>query len=370
MADDFPIIAISPETPFAGEHRWIERLLRQGIATRVHVRHPHITAQSMKALLAGIPRDLWGKISLHDHYELALPGMGVHLNSRHNAVPPEHSGSVSMSVHMDTVNAVAEGMDYVTLSPVYDSISKPGYKACEGLPDLVEKIKVPVYALGGVTMERLPELKARGFAGAAMCGCVAPVFPDIQFITNSDSVDGTVKQALRALRAGIRWVQVRMKKARQQEVKMALERITEANLKYQAVIIVDDHVELAAAPGVDGVHLGCNDMPPAQAREILGDYKIIGRTVNNMDMARMAVTEPVDYYGVGPWRHTLTKANLAPVLGAEGIKEITGYLKQCDPLRGVVAIGGIRPEEIREVKNTGADGAAMSGGLLHKLNDL
>jgi thiamine-phosphate pyrophosphorylase len=109
-------------------------------------------------------------------------------------------------------------------------------------------------------------------------------------------------------------------------------------------------------------------MSPCEARKLLGADKIIGFTVNNLEHAERAVTEPIDYIGMGPWRFTATKQKLAPVLGAEGIRRIISYLRAADVRVPIVAIGGITVDDIPAVLATGATGVAVSGEIAHAEN--
>ena len=90
--------------------------------------------------------------------------------------------------------------------------------------------------------------------------------------------------------------------------------------KYNATLILNDHVHLVKEIGANGVHLGKSDMSPVKARELLGSNYIIGGTANNMEDIRQLHKSGVDYIGLGPFRFTRTKKNLAPILGIEGYK--------------------------------------------------
>src|SRR5258708_36365443 len=94
-----------------------------------------------------------------------------------------------------------------------------------------------------------------------------------------------------------------------------------------AVCIVNDDVEIALASGAHGVHLGKLDLDWHEARRRLGPEKILGGTVNDAgDVARANTAGCLDYVGVGPWRFTANKKNLAPVLGAEGVRALVPSL--------------------------------------------
>ena len=181
----------------------------------------------------------------------------------------------------------------------------------------------------------------------------------IQYVTNSFSVD-TIRKVLEG---GVRWVQVRLKDATTEERIQALQSVRPLCDKYDAVLIMDDDVEATRKGGADGVHLGKTDMSPAMARRILGDYFIIGSTVNDEDMLVKAYASGSDYAGVGPFRFTRTKKHLDSTLGAEGLQQIWAQsldFKESFPL---VAIGGITVEDIPELKDTGVFGIALSGAI-------
>ncbi|MDE6532155.1 MAG: thiamine phosphate synthase [Muribaculaceae bacterium] len=166
------IIAITPPFHYPDEAERIMELLDSGEADFVHIRKPQWGASEISELLEGIPVSYHERIKLHDHFELIESSHigGVHLNSR-NPIPPTSAKSVSCSFHSIEQLASATHYDYVTLSPIFDSISKHGYKSAFSLEELKDKVKGKnVVALGGVTPEKLPEIAAAGFFGAAMLG--------------------------------------------------------------------------------------------------------------------------------------------------------------------------------------------------------
>jgi thiamine-phosphate diphosphorylase len=154
-----------------------------------------------------------------------------------------------------------------------------------------------------------------------------------------------------------------MKDATDEEVLAVGAEVHRLCRKYGATFIVDDRVGLVGPLGADGVHLGKNDMAPSEARKILGD-KIIGATANTMEDVERALAEGADYLGIGPFRFTTTKKNLAPVLGLDGYRRI---MARKIPVP-VVAIGGILLDDLRDLKTTGVTGVAVSGLILNSTN--
>ena len=138
---------------------------------------------------------------------------------------------------------------------------------------------------------------------------------------------------------------------------------------YGATFIIDDHVLLTKKIKADGVHLGKNDMPIAEARRLLGDSFIIGGTVNSLDDVRATLQSATpDYLGCGPFRFTSTKKNLAPILGHEGYRNIIREMKEGGIRIPLVAIGGIRKEDIPELMADGVHGIALSSSILRAEN--
>ena len=185
----------------------------------------------------------------------------------------------------------------------------------------------------------------------------------LQLITHPVNGRNEIEGAKLALEGGCKWIQLRMKETPVEEVqKVALELLPLCK-QYDAVMIIDDHVELAKEVGADGVHLGKTDMNPKDARAILGDGFIIGGTCNSFNDI-LAIKDDVDYIGCGPFRFTTTKKKLAPVLGLEGYQEIVWKCREQGINIPIVAIGGITKDDVRKVLHSGPNGVAISGGIL------
>jgi len=166
------VVVITDIPFFAGEAEAISRLLESGAAWRVHLRKPGCTEASMRALIEAVPAHLRPRLSLHDCHSLAaVYGCGVHLNAR---CPDIVAGvrPLSRSCHSPEELAQYGDADYLFLSPVYDSISKQGYRARFSPDDLRGLVDSRTVALGGVKPACLPELARAGFGGAAMLGYV------------------------------------------------------------------------------------------------------------------------------------------------------------------------------------------------------
>ncbi|MBP5704685.1 MAG: thiamine phosphate synthase, partial [Paludibacteraceae bacterium] len=182
----------------------------------------------------------------------------------------------------------------------------------------------------------------------------------LQLITHPVNGRNEIEGAKLALEGGCKWIQLRMKETPVEEVKKVALELLPLCKQYDAVMIIDDHVELAKEVGADGVHLGKTDMNPKDARAILGDGFIIGGTCNSFNDI-LAIKDDVDYIGCGPFRFTTTKKKLAPVLGLEGYQEIVWKCREQGINIPIVAIGGITKDDVRKVLHSGPNGVAISG---------
>lgn len=186
----------------------------------------------------------------------------------------------------------------------------------------------------------------------------------IQFISHYTERYSYLDSIRMALEGGCRWIQLRVKNATDEEVlPLALE-AQQLCREYGATFIIDDRVNMVREIGADGVHLGKNDMPIAQARQILGDDFIIGGTANTFDDVYAHYQAGANYIGCGPFRFTTTKEKLSPILGLEGYREITRRMKEMHIDLPIVAIGGITADDIPSLMQTGITGIALSGTVL------
>ncbi len=396
MVDDFKIVAITPSEIRADEPLRIWHMLESGAVDVVHLRHPHATYRDMRNLIEAVPQKWHSRLRLHGHFVLLneLNLAGPHLNSRcpewQQTVGNGQSKwvpTVTKSCH--SISEVQDGnkYEYVTLSPIYPSISKPGYRGNFNLEKLKPQIEQKnVVALGGVTPEKFHELRRAGFCGAALLGYIWETGDierglrrikimrgdrfSLQYITNGATPYEVEAEVQSALAGGCRWIQVRMKEADEATVIEAIGRVKPYCREAKAILLVDDRVGLVNKLGIDGVHLGQKDMAPSEARKIIGRQAIIGSTANNIEQVKALDFDNIDYVGVGPLRFTTTKSNLAPVLGLEGYREIMTWLRSADQSLPIVAIGGIMPEDVAALRQLGIYSVAVSGAIANAENPI
>jgi thiamine-phosphate pyrophosphorylase len=160
--------------------------------------------------------------------------------------------------------------------------------------------------------------------------------------------DGYERLAAVMVDRAIPYIQLRMKNAPRAEVARtarALRRIVVGPSR----LIINDDPEIARDEGADGVHLGQDDMPIAEARRIVGPDAIIGLSTHNPGQTRAACALEPDYIGVGPVHATPTKDIPDPVLGLDGMARMIQLATV-----PAVAIGGIDLDNAAAVLAAGA----------------
>lgn len=119
-------------------------------------------------------------------------------------------------------------------------------------------------------------------------------------------------------------------------------------------LIVNDHADVCLALDADGLHIGQQDLPAAEARALIGPHRLLGLSVSSEQEMRAVDASLVDYVGVGPVFATPTKADAAPAMGWVGLARALA-VKPCP----AVAIGGIKLPMLPQIAASGADGAAV-----------
>jgi thiamine-phosphate pyrophosphorylase len=160
------------------------------------------------------------------------------------------------------------------------------------------------------------------------------------------------------LEAGVRILQFRHKGPWRRDVLEAAQEVARLCREFGALAIVDDRADYALLAGA-GLHVGQDDLAPADARRLLGPSAVIGYSSHNAEQLRAAAGEPVDYLALGPVFATGSKENPDPVMGLDG-------LRAWRPLaaRPLVAIGGVTRANAPDVLEAGADSVAVIADLL------
>jgi len=179
-------------------------------------------------------------------------------------------------------------------------------------------------------------------------------------ITDSNfTKNGIISDVDNALRAGCNIVQYREKN------KSVGDMIREAKqLKKlcfgKAIFLINDRIDIALAVDADGVHIGQEDMNFEIVKKLLGNDKIIGLTVHNLEEALYAEKLGLDYIGLAPIFETDTKLDAHKPCGIEMIKRVRKAVNL-----PIVAVGGINRENIKEVIWAGADSVVSIRAILN-----
>lgn len=169
-----------------------------------------------------------------------------------------------------------------------------------------------------------------------------------------------VEQVQRLVRGGATFVQLREKSASMKEFFTDARDAIAFARKNDAKIIINDRVDVALALQADGVHLGQDDLPPREARKILGESAIIGFSTHNLEQAVAALEFSVDYIAIGPIFKTNTKENADDAVGLDALRKIREAVGNF-PL---VAIGGINSTNFAAVLDAGANSVAVISDLI------
>ncbi len=171
------LILLTPPDFFVEEDKILTALFEEGLDF-LHLRKPGTEPVYSERLLTLLPESHRNQIVVHDHFYLKeeFNLRGIHLNGRNPEPPAGYKGHVSKSFHdMDELKAGKKDFDYVFLSPVFDSISKPNHASAFDMETLRQSsahgiIDRKVMALGGITTENMAAAKDLGFGGVVVLG--------------------------------------------------------------------------------------------------------------------------------------------------------------------------------------------------------
>jgi thiamine-phosphate pyrophosphorylase len=165
--------------------------------------------------------------------------------------------------------------------------------------------------------------------------------------------------ARQALRQGIRTFQLRVKTSETGVLYELASTLAPVIQAAGGMFIINDRCDVALAVGADGVHLGQEDLPVAEARALLGPQGIIGISTHTLAQALEAEAQGADYLGFGPIFPTSTKSHPEPVVGIERLREVRARVRL-----PIVAIGGINAGNIRMVADAGSAAPAVLSAVI------
>jgi thiamine-phosphate pyrophosphorylase len=169
--------------------------------------------------------------------------------------------------------------------------------------------------------------------------------------------DGMAHALEAALAGGADLFQLRDKDASDDELLAVAETARERCRAAGALFLLNDRPDLAAACGADGVHVGQDDVPVSQAREIVGDDAIVGLSTHSVQQAQAGCRSGADYIAVGPVHATPTKEG-RPAIGVEPVEYAAAHVSV-----PWFAIGGIDTATVGDVVRAGARRVVVARAL-------
>lgn len=168
----------------------------------------------------------------------------------------------------------------------------------------------------------------------------------------------TLPQAVeQAVKGGATFIQLREKHLAYDEFKALALEVKAVCAKYKIPFVINDNVELARDVDADGVHIGQTDMAVQNARQLLGEGKIIGVTAATVEKALAAEANGADYIGTGAVFATSTKGDAKPV-DKTTVKQIAQAVNI-----PVLAIGGVNKDNIRQLAGLSLAGVAVVSAI-------
>ena len=162
-----------------------------------------------------------------------------------------------------------------------------------------------------------------------------------------------------ALRGGARLVQLREKDLTGLALTQLGDELRAATRRHGALLLVNDRVDVALAVAADGAHLARTSMRPADVRPLLGPDRWIGASAHSLDEAKEAEAGGPDFVVFGPVFETPSKAPYGPPVGLVALRAAKQALSI-----PVLAIGGIKAENLAQVARAGADGFAVISAIM------
>ncbi|MGI4863103.1 MAG: thiamine phosphate synthase [Janthinobacterium lividum] len=179
----------------------------------------------------------------------------------------------------------------------------------------------------------------------------------LQFISESRH------HAKLAIERGIKSIQLRVKNRPYADWKREALATQDLCRRYHATFILNDNPHLAQEIGADGVHLGKQDMPAAEARALLGLGFLIGGTATTFAEVAHLAAAGVDYISLGPFRYTTPPPEPQLVLGFAGYAEVLAQCRTVQLTVPLVGFGGITPAEVAPLLRLGLHGVAIASGI-------
>lgn len=178
-------------------------------------------------------------------------------------------------------------------------------------------------------------------------------------IINDKDITSAVEEALKG---GVRAIQLREKDLKIRGLLDLAYRMRALTNQYKAKLFINDRVDVAVAVGAEGVHLGRKSIPPWAAKKVSKDL-LVGVSTHSIEEAIEAERDGADFITFGPVFYTPSKAAYGEPVGLDTLRKVCSTLSI-----PVLAIGGIKPDNVRDVLDCGAKGVAVISAILGAVN--
>lgn len=185
----------------------------------------------------------------------------------------------------------------------------------------------------------------------------------LHYITHDLETLSHVEQARIVCEAGGKWVQYRCLTKNDEELLNDINQIAAICDDWGATLIVTDHVHLKDKADIQGFHIEDMDADFLSIRAALGEAYTLGGSSNTVEGLMRLSRDGVDYAGFGPFAHTDTKPNSFPHLGLQGYAQAMMKLKALELELPVLAVGGVKIEDVDALLETGIFGIAVSSAI-------
>ncbi len=185
----------------------------------------------------------------------------------------------------------------------------------------------------------------------------------LHYITQDSPNLTHTEQVQIACEAGANWIQYRCFSKTDEEMLEELHPIASICDDWGATLIVTNHSHLVPLADIQGVHIEDLEADIMLVREQIGKDKTLGVSAINMEQIKTHIKNGADYIGCGPFAHTDTKPNYFPHWGLEGYKKAVEILEKDGINFPLIAVGGIKPEDVIALMDTGVFGIAVSSSI-------
>lgn len=183
---------------------------------------------------------------------------------------------------------------------------------------------------------------------------------DIKLFNDDDAFFNAIEKALKA---GVRFVQLREKDLPTRLLLDIANKLRTLTIQYNAMLFINDRIDIALCVNADGIHLGQASIPPHAAKRIIKENMLIGVSTHSLREALLAQQEGADFITLGPIYHTPSKLKYGAPIGLSALRDIRKSISI-----PIIGIGGINHDNIKEVLDSGADGVAMIRSILSDEN--